>query len=165
MRTRFDQRCGREAFHSRAERSCRVGIRVESRLPYVTVAAAFAGALLVATTPMAMAGEDCSAEPEVLTSGRVVAEQACARCHGLEGHGDPENRQMTRLTTPDLAGQSAQYLAGALKGYAKGYKWQEDPDSVFFTEGMRVNDYMGQVAVKLDSDGMQAVAYWYHCQE
>jgi len=72
---------------------------------------------------------------------------------------------MTRLTTPDLAGQSAQYLAGALKGYAKGFMWQEDPDSVFFTEGMRIDDYMGQVAVRLDSNAMQAVAFWYHCQE
>jgi len=64
-----------------------------------------------------------------------------------------------------LAGQHFEFLVKAMRGYKMGFKWQEDPESVFFTEGMRVHDEMGYAVADLDEESVKAVAAWYHCQK
>lgn len=67
--------------------------------------ATLAGAAIASLTaiPAAQAGD--------LQKGRQKAEQVCAACHGKDGNTtiDP--------SYPKLAGQAADYLAEALKGY------------------------------------------------
>ena len=105
----------------------------------------------------------CLPVSDVVAKGRAIAEKACAHCHGIDGHSG-ETAGTNLLITPFLAGQRYHYLVRALEGYRKGRKWDEDPDSVIFSQGMRVHDFMGVAASEITEGDIKAVSAWYHCQ-
>ncbi len=129
----------------------------------ILVAGAIVNALAFLLVTPASATNECSPSSEVVAKGRAIAQSRCAACHGMEGRGNKRGA-VAESITPDLAGQLLDFLTLALAGYRKGHQWQEDPDSIFLTEGMRVHDEMGVVASQLDDASMKAVALWYHCQ-
>lgn len=61
----------------------------------------------------------CSREPESsqpvadLDAGKVIAQEACSECHGMDGRGDLAD-------IPNLAAQSASYLVEAMHAYRDG---------------------------------------------
>lgn len=72
-----------------------------------------------------------------------AATAACTGCHGEQGvSGSPAN--------PSLAGQDAQYLAAALRGYK---------------EGSRKDETMKGIAAALDESAMKNIAAYYSAQE
>ena len=112
----------------------------------------------ILTPAMALAAVECPTAPP------AAIPQVCQTCHGLDGHGG-ESFGGEGSATPDIAGQRYNFLVISLKGYRMGYQWQEDPDSVFFTEGMRINDDMGNAVASMKDDEIKTIAAWYSCQK
>ena len=113
---------------------------------------------LTVVQPSAAADVACpTAAPAAVSAG-------CAACHGLDGHGTGSGRP-SQLVTPDIAGMKYEYSLRAFASYRLGNKWLEDPDSVVFTEGMRVHDEMGTAVGSLSEQDLQDVAAWYSCQK
>lgn len=75
-------------------------------------------------------------------AGKAAA-ASCSGCHGEEG-------VSTSPATPSLAGQDAEYLVAALKGYK---------------DGSRVNETMKGMAAALDGAAMKNLAAFYAAQE
>jgi cytochrome c553 len=74
-----------------------------------------------------------------LQQGRNIADANCARCHGLDGISQEENR-------PNLAGQRAVYLYRVLQAYQNGY---------------RIDQSMGHAGGFLNDEGLLSVAAYY----
>jgi cytochrome c553 len=83
----------------------------------------FARALLISVVLAAGLGiRDSSAQSTIgaptsadIAAGKVLAEQQCKACHGLDGHG-------IAPAIPNLAGQSYRYLVTALSEYRQGQR-------------------------------------------
>lgn len=91
----------------------------------------FAGALALAAP--AVAGD--------VVKGAAKAKEVCAACHGDDGNGRKEFPDY-----PKLAGQNADYLAVALRGYKSG---------------TRKNNIMGPQAQQLSAEDIENVSAFY----
>lgn len=104
-------------------------------------------AALLAGSPWAAGPSAFAADPRVVEHGRQIAQGAerapdlaCARCHGAEGAGKPEQG------APRLANQPELYLEKQLADFAAG---------------TRQNDQLTPVAHTLDEGQRSAVAAWF----
>ena len=75
----------------------------------------------------------------MLDKGQTIAEASCAKCHGLDGISDNDER-------PHLAGQRAIYLYRVLHAYQTGY---------------RIDQSMGHAGGFLNDEGLLSVASYY----
>jgi cytochrome c553 len=92
--------------------------------------------LLSALGPVAYAGGDAAA-------GKAISSERCQACHGVDGNSsDPQY--------PRLAGQHADYLAHALRGYKSG---------------ARKNAIMAGFAAGLSEQDIKDVSAWFASQD
>jgi cytochrome c553 len=104
--------------------------------------AAFAGASL-ATAVLAQAPAPAPGGKADLAQAETIAKNVCAACHGIDGNSaSPAN--------PNLAGQSAEYIALQL---------------AHFQSGIRVNPVMQAMAATLKPEEMKALGVYFSQQK
>lgn len=103
--------------------------------------------IALAGTLLAVAG--FAAHAADLTAGEAVFKKFnCASCHGADA------RTTVDPAYPVLAGQQQDYLAHALKAYARGQS------GAGASSNIRKNPIMGAFAVQLSADDIDNVTAW-----
>ena len=91
---------------------------------------------------------DLEVDATVFSRGAPVAEEVaiCVKCHGVHGSGDADFGRSAHWGTPDLRGQTVNYLVRQLKAFADGH---------------RVHPEMAALAAMMDADDRDRLAQYY----